>query len=58
MGIGSQAQECQMSSVQEAISHLEELTLIPQAIHNELSQEPNLVLYLSRKYLLHHFNIH
>lgn len=46
-----QAQECQVS-VQEAVSHIKELSLIPKAIENELSQEPNPVLHLSRKYLL------
>ena len=42
-------------SVWQTVSHLEELTLIPM---NELTQEPNLVLHLSRNYLLYCFIIH
>lgn len=47
-----------ISSMLKAAFDLEELTLIPGAVDKEFSQEPNLVLHLSRKYLLHHFKIY
>lgn len=58
VGLGSQTLECQMSSTQGSVFYLEEVTLIPYAIDNDLSQEPDLVLHQSRKDLLHRFNIH
>lgn len=58
MGLGSQTLECQMSSAQGTVFHLEEVALTPYAIDNDLSQEPDLVLHQSGKYLQHRLNIH